>query len=53
MAHMIANALEGLENAEVIPDTDFEAYPMPVVKLYPAKGATWTSTQSRRTARCR
>ncbi len=45
MAHMIAGALDGLDNAEIVPVTDFEAYPMPVVKLYPANGASWTPTQ--------
>jgi L-seryl-tRNA(Ser) seleniumtransferase len=45
MAHMIANALDDLDNAEVVPVTDFEIYPMPVVRLYPANGATWTSAE--------
>ena len=43
MAHMIAGELDGIENVDVVTVTDFEAYPMPVVKLYPARGATWTS----------
>lgn len=44
MAHMIANALDDLDSANVVADTDFEHYPMPVVKLYPANGASWTPT---------
>ncbi|HLT20571.1 MAG TPA: aminotransferase class V-fold PLP-dependent enzyme [Thermomicrobiales bacterium] len=42
MARMIAGALDGLPGVEVVPDLDPEAYPMPVVKLYPARGASWT-----------
>jgi L-seryl-tRNA(Ser) seleniumtransferase len=44
MAQMIAQALDGLDSAAVVLDTDFEHYPMPVVKLYPANGATWSAT---------
>ncbi|CAN5599583.1 aminotransferase class V-fold PLP-dependent enzyme [soil metagenome] len=44
MAHMIASALDGLAGVAVVPVTDFELYPMPVVKLYPANGAAWTPT---------
>ena len=42
MAHMIAQALDGHDQLHVVPNTNPGDHPMPVVKLYPADGATWT-----------